>query len=264
MGAPGCIDTMKGGDLATDLQNLPALPLASCRAARLFCRRRHRPRRRLYPLFHRHPGRGDSEAALFRPGGSAFGGGGGGSARPAAALRAFAGRRAVSAPLRFAAARGGAVGQAAAAAQRRQPRLSGARRVINALARLAQPLLAWLDAETAHRLTVNAMAWSPAFAPPADDPRLSVNVLGVRFPNPIGLAAGFDKNAEVPDGMLGLGFGFVEIGTLTPRPQDGNPRPRVFRLVPDEAVVNRLGFNNDGYDAAVARLAHRRRGGLVR
>jgi dihydroorotate dehydrogenase len=135
--------------------------------------------------------------------------------------------------------------------------------VINALAHLARPLLARLDAETAHRLTVNAMAWSPALAPPADDPRLSVNVFGLRFPNPIGLAAGFDKNAEVPDGMLGLGFGFVEIGTVTPRPQGGNPRPRVFRLAPDEAVINRLGFNNDGYDAAVARLARRQRGGIV-
>ena len=135
--------------------------------------------------------------------------------------------------------------------------------MINVLARLAQPLLARLDAETAHRLTINAMAWSPALAPAADDPRLSVTAFGLSFPNPLGLAAGFDKSAEVPDAMLRLGFGFVEIGTVTPRPQGGNPRPRVFRLTTDEAVVNRLGFNNDGYDAALARLARRRRGGIV-
>ena len=135
--------------------------------------------------------------------------------------------------------------------------------MISLLAGLARPLLARLEAETAHRLTVTAMAWTPASASPADDPRLAVSAFGLAFPNPIGLAAGFDKNAEVPGAMLGLGFGFVEIGTITPRPQAGNPRPRVFRLTADEAVVNRLGFNNDGHEAAAARLARRRGSGIV-
>jgi len=127
------------------------------------------------------------------------------------------------------------------------------------LAGLFRPVLFALDAETAHRLTVRALLLAPVAAPARDDLRLAVTAFGLAFPNPVGLAAGFDKNAEVPDAMLGLGFGFVEVGTLTPRPQGGNPRPRVFRLVPDEAVVNRLGFNNDGHAAGRERLA--RRGG---
>jgi dihydroorotate dehydrogenase len=85
-------------------------------------------------------------------------------------------------------------------------------------------------------------------------PSLETRVAGLRFPNPVGLAAGFDKNAEVSDAMLGLGFGFVEVGTLTPRPQQGNPRPRLFRLEKDNAVINRMGFNNDGQAAALERL----------
>ena len=87
---------------------------------------------------------------------------------------------------------------------------------------------------------------------------------GLRFPNPLGLAAGFDKNAEVPDAMLALGFGFTEIGTVTPRPQAGNPRPRLFRLPEDRAVINRMGFNNEGHAAALRRLeARQARGGIV-
>ena len=91
----------------------------------------------------------------------------------------------------------------------------------------------------------------------APDPRLAVEALGLRLPNPIGLAAGFDKNAEVPGAMLKLGFGFVEVGTLTPRPQGGNARPRLFRLNEDGAVINRFGFNNEGFERARGRLERR-------
>ncbi|HVI62071.1 MAG TPA: dihydroorotate dehydrogenase (quinone), partial [Bradyrhizobium sp.] len=110
------------------------------------------------------------------------------------------------------------------------------------------PLLRWLDAEDAHRLAVQGLKFLPAMRPHADDPKLAVRAFGLNFPNPIGMAAGFDKNAEVPDALLRLGFGFVEVGTVTPRPQSGNPRPRLFRLERDEAVINRMGFNNDGSD----------------
>jgi len=129
--------------------------------------------------------------------------------------------------------------------------------------RLLRPLLFALDAETAHRLTLRAIAAAPRGAPPASDPRLARHLLGLEFPNPLGLAAGFDKNGEVADAALGLGFGFVEVGTVTPRPQIGNPRPRVFRLPRDHAVINRLGFNNDGFDAVERRLRRRHRGGIV-
>ena len=96
--------------------------------------------------------------------------------------------------------------------------------------RLARPLLRALDPEDAHALTVRALKFAPLRPAPADDPRLAVRAFGLDFPNPIGLAAGFDKHAEVPDALLRLGFGFVEVGTITPRPQPGNPRPRLFRL----------------------------------
>ena len=129
---------------------------------------------------------------------------------------------------------------------------------------LARPLLHRLDTEQAHRLTIGALRMMPMAAPPVADPRLAVNVFGVDFANPLGLAAGFDKNAEVPDAMLALGFGFTEIGTVTPEPQSGNPRPRLFRLVADEAVINRMGFNNDGHDAVLRRLEARgNRPGIV-
>lgn len=128
---------------------------------------------------------------------------------------------------------------------------------------LARPLLAKLPPEDAHGLTIRALKWAPNFAPAAASARLQVQAMGLSFPNPLGLAAGFDKSAEVPDALLGLGFGFVEVGTLTPRPQDGNPRPRLFRLAEDAALVNRFGFNNRGFEAARARLARRRRAGLV-
>ena len=129
---------------------------------------------------------------------------------------------------------------------------------------LARPLLHALDAETAHGLTIAALKAMPCGATLPSDPRLRVEVFGLSFPNPLGLAAGFDKNAEVPDQMLALGFGFTEIGTVTPLPQAGNPRPRLFRLAEDEAVINRMGFNNEGHDAALRRLLARRgRAGIV-
>ena len=128
----------------------------------------------------------------------------------------------------------------------------------------ARPLLHALDAETAHGLTIRALSAMPAGAPAAADPRLAVEAFGLSFPNPLGVAAGFDKNAEVPDAMLALGFGFTEIGTVTPKPQAGNPRPRLFRLPEDSAVINRMGFNNEGHAAALRRLEARRgRGGIV-
>src|SRR5690606_37500100 len=99
--------------------------------------------------------------------------------------------------------------------------------------------------------------------PPRDE-RLRVRLCGLDFPNPLGMAAGYDKNAEVPDALLGLGFGFAEVGTVTPLAQPGNPRPRIFRLTEDEAVINRLGFNNEGHEAAERRLRARKgRGGIV-
>lgn len=129
-----------------------------------------------------------------------------------------------------------------------------------ALYPLVRPLVFALDAERAHRLTIRALKAVPAGDPPRDDRRLGIRVAGIDFPNPIGLAAGFDKDAEVHRQMLGLGFGFVEVGTLTPRAQAGNDRPRLFRLAEDRAVINRMGFNNGGFEAARARLGRRRRG----
>jgi dihydroorotate dehydrogenase len=110
------------------------------------------------------------------------------------------------------------------------------------------------DPETAHRATIGMLRLVPSRRPPDFSESLRTRVAGIDFPTPIGLAAGFDKDAEVPGQMLTWGFGFVEVGTLTPRPQEGNPRPRLFRLRKDRAVINRLGFNNGGQPAAYARL----------
>ena len=127
-----------------------------------------------------------------------------------------------------------------------------------------RPLLFALDPERAHRLVLSAVATGLfAHLPRPADPRLGRRVLGLDFPNPLGLAAGFDKNGKATNGLLALGFGFVEVGTVTPRPQAGNPRPRLFRLDRDEAIINRLGFNNHGADRVHRRLARRRRGGLI-
>lgn len=129
---------------------------------------------------------------------------------------------------------------------------------------LARPFLHSLDAETAHGLTIRALNIVPGLGSPFMDECLRVQAFGLSFPNPLGLAAGFDKNAEVPDAMLGLGLGFTEIGTVTPKPQAGNPRPRLFRLPEDDAVINRMGFNNEGHAAALRRLEARKgRPGIV-
>jgi dihydroorotate dehydrogenase len=129
----------------------------------------------------------------------------------------------------------------------------------------AAGLLRTLPAERAHNLTLTlAGAAAPLLPrPPADDPRLAVSAFGLDFPNPVGLAAGFDKNAQVPDAMAKFGFGFVECGTVTPKPQAGNLQPRLFRLTEDAAVINRMGFNNGGMDQAARNLKGRRGGGLV-
>ena len=129
-----------------------------------------------------------------------------------------------------------------------------------ALYPLLRPFAFALDAERAHRLTVRALTLLPPGLPAKSDPMLSIRLAGIDFPNPVGLAAGFDKDAEVFGQMLGFGFGFVEVGTLTPRPQAGNPKPRLFRLAEDRAVINRMGFNNLGQAAALPRLERRGRG----
>jgi len=123
---------------------------------------------------------------------------------------------------------------------------------------LARPFLHALDAETAHRLAVRALAsgWLPPTSH-ADPPVLAQQLWGLHFPSPVGLAAGLDKHAEAPDALLDAGFGFVEIGTVTPRPQPGNPRPRLFRLDEDRGAINRMGFNSEGLEAVKARLARR-------
>ncbi len=129
---------------------------------------------------------------------------------------------------------------------------------------LADKVLQRFDAEAAHGLAIRAL--KTGLVPKdrkVDDHRLGVELWGRRLSNPVGLAAGFDKNAEVPDAMLSIGFGLVEIGSVTPRPQPGNPRPRLFRLPEDRGVINRMGFNGEGLDAARSRLAMRARRGFV-
>lgn len=132
---------------------------------------------------------------------------------------------------------------------------------------LARPAIFALDPETGHKLAIKALKSVPSGAQRPDntsDSKLAVEVAGLKFPNPVGVAAGFDKDAEVPDALLSLGFGFTEVGSITPRPQAGNPRPRLFRLSEDQAVINRMGFNNAGADAALSRLEGRKsRGGIV-
>ena len=129
---------------------------------------------------------------------------------------------------------------------------------------LVRPLLRALPPETAHRLTLAALAAGLAGASRVPDPpELRQRLWGLDFPNPIGIAAGFDKDARAPDALLRLGFGFAEIGTVTPRPQPGNPRPRLFRLEPDRALINRMGFNSGGLDTVVRRLTARRHRGIV-
>jgi dihydroorotate dehydrogenase len=133
--------------------------------------------------------------------------------------------------------------------------------MIGRLAGIASRSLFVFDPETAHGLSIAALKTgiTPVCAP-KPDPRQAQTIAGIRFENPIGLAAGYDKNAEVPETLLKLGFGHVEIGTVTPKPQPGNPKPRLFRLVEDRAVINRFGFNSEGHEAAFARLSKIRHG----
>src|SRR5215475_6744034 len=173
-------------------------------------------------------------------------------------------RRPVSAPLRRAAADGSAVGEAAAARRGWPACLSRAGAMIGLLEAFTRPLLRLLDPEDAHRLAIRALAIPPFVKLVADEPRLAVRAFGLNFPNPVGMAAGFDKHAEIPDALLRLGFGFVEVGTVTPLAQLGNPRPRLFRLDADHGVINRLGFNSQGALAVLKRLAARAQsGGIV-
>ena len=122
-----------------------------------------------------------------------------------------------------------------------------------------KPFIYALDAEKAHNLTIKGLKALPRIGLPRFDPMLASSVAGLDFPSPVGLAPGFDKNGEVPRIMMHMGFGFAEVGTLTPRPQEGNPKPRLFRLVEDKAVINRLGFNNQGQEMAIRRLTRERR-----
>ncbi len=136
--------------------------------------------------------------------------------------------------------------------------------MIDAFQSLARRGLFLLDPEAAHGLSIKALKTGlvPACAARAD-PRLAQTVAGLTFANPLGMAAGYDKNAEVPEALLRLGFGFTEIGTVTPKPQAGNDKPRIFRLVEDDAVINRLGFNNEGHQAALTRLGGCARDAMV-
>ncbi len=131
------------------------------------------------------------------------------------------------------------------------------------LADIGAKAMGVFDAETAHHLTVRMLRAGLGPKLIFDTPRLAISVAGLSFPNPLGLAAGFDKNAEAPDALLDMGFGFVEVGAVTPRAQPGNPRPRVFRLRADAAVINRYGFNNDGLEVVAERLRERPRSGII-
>ena len=131
------------------------------------------------------------------------------------------------------------------------------------LSDLGASLLRRLDPEVAHGLAIRALQWTPLPPARADDPILATTIAGLRLSNPVGLAAGLDKNAEALGGLSRLGFGFVECGSVTPRPQSGNPKPRLFRLAEDRAIINRMGFNNAGLDAFANHLSTRPRGAVV-
>ena len=128
---------------------------------------------------------------------------------------------------------------------------------------LLKPVLNWIDPESAHDMTIKALETLPLPAPKPEDARLASTCFGLDFANPIGIAAGFDKNARVPDALMRLGFGFVEVGGVTPLPQPGNPKPRVFRLSDDQAVINRYGLNSEGMEAVALRLAGRKANGIL-
>lgn len=126
-----------------------------------------------------------------------------------------------------------------------------------------RPIIFQFSPEFGHSMAVTTLKAGLGIGQQIVDKRLAVHVAGIEFPNFLGLAAGFDKNAEIINPVLRLGFGFTEIGTLTPKAQAGNPKPRLFRLVEDEAVINRMGFNNKGHEAAYRRLSARKRRGIV-
>src|SRR5882672_942320 len=179
-------------------------------------------------------------------------------------MGAGARRCVVSPSLRGLALECGGLGKAPGAWRRRTPYLPGGCAMMGLLDALARPLMGLMEAEKAHRLAVNALKWAPLPRPGDDDALLAIRAFGLNFSNPVGMAAGFDKHGEVPDALLRLGFGFVEVGTVTPLPQSGNPRPRLFRLTPDEGIINRLGFNSEGAAAVLRRLAARANaGGIV-
>lgn len=135
--------------------------------------------------------------------------------------------------------------------------------LLTLLSPLVRPLAGLFDPESAHEATVRALELLPLPAAAPDDPGLACAAFGLTFSNPLGVAAGFDKNARVPDALLRLGFGFVEVGGVTPLPQPGNPSPRVFRLAEDSAVINRYGLNSEGMEVVAARLARRARNGIL-
>src|SRR6266699_1001296 len=179
-------------------------------------------------------------------------------------MGALAQRRAVSASLRRTRSRRGHRCARPARPLRWLSRHPGADAVIRAFDAFSLPLLRWFDPEDAHRLASQGVRLLPPLRPRADDPKLAVRSFGLNFANPIGMAAGFAKSAEAPDALFRLRFAFAELGSVTPKPPTGNPRPRLFRLERDEAVINRMGFNNDGAEAVLRRLAGRAHlGGIV-
>src|SRR3984957_4436493 len=222
--------------------------------------RSDRSRLRLHPFLDREAGAGDGGQMVRRPRRFDPGGGQHGSFGRRFALGAVAGRRALPSPLRGPADERRRLVASVAARLGRGPCFGDPSAM--RLDKVAGPVLRRPPAETAHRAAINGLKIAPPAEAPSSDARLAVELLGLKFPNPLGLAAGFDKNAEVPGSMLRLGFGFVEVGTLTPRPQGGNARPRLFRLREDAAVINRYGFNNEGFERARARL-ERRPPGLI-
>lgn len=135
--------------------------------------------------------------------------------------------------------------------------------LLSLLSPLVQPLARHIDPEQAHDMAIRALECLPQMGAGKMDPRLASTVFGLGFPNPVGIAAGFDKNARVPDALMGLGFGFVEVGGVTPLPQPGNDKPRVFRLAEDGAVINRYGLNSEGMDVVAKRLEARPRKGVL-
>lgn len=129
--------------------------------------------------------------------------------------------------------------------------------------KLIRPFMFSLDPETAHNVAIQGLKLRGKLGCIDSAPHLPVNVMGLNFTNPVGLAAGLDKNGEAIDGLASQGFGFIEVGTVTPRPQPGNPKPRIFRLVEAEAIINRMGFNNQGVDHLIANVKAKKYKGIV-